>query len=350
MSRLWPVLFALAALSACAKKDVQGGVNSQDPPPGVSIGRVLDPATRPLIEFDPFKGVDYVSVSEYDSQLEGAQNVTRVYRFSYGADFANEASRLKKHFLSMDGWVVESEQPLIIGHDYLSGDVGSYAYLIQPGRSVRDEDSYSKTQFINEEGYTRISLNEALAPKAKEPLDEIVVYSADHNEYELFDVPRSTAIESLDRSGDKLTVTFAAPPEVGDGSNRLLEIWLSDGSKHFVALVQLSKDIEALEGVSGLSLSAAVLLSAESVVRTLPVTRAGKRVTVVVGSRDLEPVIVISRWVPAIVPEHLVRPRVNHVRVSSLILKADAMPMPRPNIDRFYEPIIRQWQQSAEGK
>ncbi len=302
------------------------------------------------MEFEPFKGIEYVSVSEYDSQLEGAQNVNRVYRFSYGADFAKEALRLKKHFLSMDGWVVESEHPLIIGHDYLSGDVGSYAYLIQSGRVVRDEDNYSKTQMINEEGYTRISLNEALAPKAKEPLHEIIVYSADYNEYELFDVPRSTAIESFDRSGGKLTVKFVAPPEVSDGSNRLLEIWLTDGSKHYVALVQLSKDIEAFEGVSGLSLSEAVLLSAESVVRTLPVTRAGNRVTVDVGSPDLEPVFVVSRWVPAIIPEPLVRPRVYHVRVSSLILKADAMPMPRPNLDKFYQPIIRQWQQSAEGK
>jgi hypothetical protein len=341
MCRLWVVVF-IAVLSLGCKQAQRDPIFVQKRPEGATQGRNLDPKTRPLVELDPYRDQEFVSVSQYDSHLESAPCVNRVFRFSFKSKVSDAIAAAKEQFPESEGWIYSEGTPFIVSRDYVDGPVASHSMIIATGRVERDEQAYTKAAVYQDLEYTRVSLNEAQRPLSAEPLKRIKVFSQDMNQSQLVDVPSSAHIQSYERKGSELTVTLSAAP-VDDGSQQILEVWLQMGSKDYVVVVQVSEEREPLKGISELTTRKAALLGAEQQIGAVDVRWDGRSVTLSGLEPELKETLIVSRWVPPSVPDPLVIPRVIDVRVSSITIDQGALPAVRPNLSTFFGPLNEEY-------
>ncbi|HXH60509.1 MAG TPA: hypothetical protein VNI20_04055 [Fimbriimonadaceae bacterium] len=330
----------LTAVGCVPKKQAVAPIEKRPAVP--HVGRSLDPSLRPLVELAPFRGMKYVSVSEYDSQLEGALNIDRVFRMTYRAHLEDEVKRLRGILPESDGWYLSGKGPYYFSKDYPDGKVATHAMVVQSGRIERDESVFTKTMMHPDDNYVSISFNEIYFPKESEPLRQIAVFSADRGQHVMVDVPRSAYIADTLRKPGSITVDLIQAPDPNDGTQQLLEIWLSDGIQSYAVEVQVSKAMEQVPGVSGLDIDHAVLLGEKGQVGTLAVSRKGKAFTVSGLDPKRNVTAVISRWIPKSVPAPAVLPEVIYTRVSSVVFDQNALPFPRPNLGLFFQPVSSQ--------
>lgn len=134
--------------------------------PTVELGSVeLDPKTKPFEPIAYFKGKSHVTVSEYRWQHPdtGKPMSTRVYRYTYRADFDSEAKLWAKQFPKSEGWAIEESKPkCIMGRQVKKKEVSYQALILQPGKLVYDAKVKSRSRAIPEPGWVRVSYNEQL--------------------------------------------------------------------------------------------------------------------------------------------------------------------------------------------
>jgi hypothetical protein len=166
------------------------------------------------------------------------------------------------------------------------------------------------------------------------------------NESSLIEVPTYAHLKGYQRTANDLTVTFAATPEA-DGSLQALEVWLKMGEKHYVVIAQVSEQMEPLSGVAEFTRSKAALLSADQQVGTVEVRTSGDSVSLVGLEPELREALIVSRWVPASVPEPFIPHRVTTVRVSSITVDQEALPQVRPNLVAFFKPLYEEFKRQG---
>ncbi len=150
-------LAAFLVLQTQSKSQIQNGEKYDS--------KELDAKTRPIVEIPQFKDMKCVTVSAYrwmdkkDKKLE----VTRVFRFTYKADFKEESEKWTRLRVK-EGWTLDKKSlPLITyDRDLRHPKVIRQALLLQKGKAVFDAKAGGQTRRLKEDGWVWVSFNETI--------------------------------------------------------------------------------------------------------------------------------------------------------------------------------------------
>lgn len=128
----------------------------------------LDPKTRPIIELPQFKDMKCVTVSSYRWTNEKTKKleVTRVFRFTYKADFVAETEKWMKTYVKQ-GWHRDpKDKAFILDRDYKHPKVIRQGLLLHDGKAVFDPKVTARTKSLKEAGWVWVSMNETIKDPA----------------------------------------------------------------------------------------------------------------------------------------------------------------------------------------
>lgn len=128
----------------------------------------LDAKIRPIVEIPQFKNMKCVTVSAYrwmdknNKKLE----VTRVFRFTYQADFKVEIDKWIKTY-AKNGWHQDPDHSLmLLDRDLKHPKVTRQGMILHKGKAVFDAKSMARTRTIKLDGWVWVSLNETIKDPA----------------------------------------------------------------------------------------------------------------------------------------------------------------------------------------
>jgi hypothetical protein len=133
--------------------------------PSLTDSRELDAKTKPYEPLAHFEQMAAVSVSEYRFRQKGVETppITRVYRYTYQADFDAEAKKWEKMFTKADGWEATEKVPdFIMERQLKKKDVSFQALILHRGRIVPDRKVRARTRIVPEKGWVWVSFNEQM--------------------------------------------------------------------------------------------------------------------------------------------------------------------------------------------
>jgi hypothetical protein len=125
----------------------------------------LDPHTRPIVEIPQFKDMKCVTVSAYRMKNPKTKKleVTRVFRFTYKADYTVEVANWSKTY-SKGRWIVDKKSvPLIIyDRDLKHPKVVRQTIMLHGGKATFETKARAQTKATKEAGWVWVSFNETI--------------------------------------------------------------------------------------------------------------------------------------------------------------------------------------------
>ena len=148
---------AVLLLQAQSKSNVVGGTKFDS--------KELDPKTRPIVEVPRFKDLKCISVSAYrmNNPVTKKLEVTRVFRFTYQADFKAESENWGKTLVKQ-GWTLDKAGlPGIVYDRQLNHPkVVRQGLILHSERAIFDPKARAQTRPTKEAGWVWVSFNETI--------------------------------------------------------------------------------------------------------------------------------------------------------------------------------------------